>query len=269
MLTINEIGRYNKEKENAAKKLKNYSRVIIAAGSIFLFPANLGSKVYDYFMRYNDGVTKRIISSTSPERYKKIFNDYLERTVIFDKDNKRIFFEINQNSDNPGVNILENRLGEKMEIIIENRSSFLYEIDSYLRQIDLKGVPEEVVIAVAAYESCWGRNRATGCNLFGVKDFTNKGKYLRTPEYMGDAKGYEMLHRPFKVYDNEIESINHFLNLRIVRESRDDNPYKMIDNMFRRNYASDPQWPENVKKTIKSLRKNDARRIIQSSSKSI
>jgi uncharacterized FlgJ-related protein len=174
--------------------------------------------------------------------------------------------------------IIQTSLGQDMNKKIEAREpDFVYNdskefIESLNECINWQernttiwqNVPREIIIAQAVIESAYGTSRFAkqGNNLFGVMTFNLDEPHLKP---LGNKKSKFGA----KIYQNKCESVkdyiivlntgsafNHFRELRFQMLKNDDLDVLVLVETLTR-YATNPNYIKLLKKTIKSLRKEN------------
>jgi len=238
-------------------KLRNY--LFLGLATIFtIFPPQVKTnKFFDYIIRYPDNSLERKVSIVEPDYIIREFGNNINEYMFLDKDKNEVYIDV-KNKRGFGN---RDMLSPSMKQEASWKKLFLKKMNVYLKDIDLKGVPPEVVIAVAAHETQWGKYSPYN-NLYGAKDWSGNGALLKTREY--DGKSLKPVLRAFEIYESEIASIKHFLDFKIVQNSKNSDPIKMVEEMWRKGYTenNNPAWKNGVIRTIYGLNQPEAKEML-------
>ena len=241
------------KKHSFDSKLRNYLFLGLASILTIFPPQVRTNKFFDYIIRCPDNSLAKTSSIVAPEYIISELGNNINEYMFLDKSKDEVYIDVKSRRG------LENALSSKIGQEASWKELFLKKMNVYLQQIDLKGVPPEVVIAVAAHETEWGRYSPHN-NLYGAKDFSGNGAALNTHEY--DGKSLQPTVKKFRVYESELDSIKHFLDFKIVQNSKNSDPIKMIHELKERGYASDPAWESSIIRTMYGLNHPEVQEIL-------
>lgn len=132
-----------------------------------------------------------------------------------------------------------------------NQQAFLQKFDKEAEIASQQyGIPKSVILAVAGHESGFNPNATT---LFGIK---GAGVNVPTYEYINGVK--TRVNADFRTYSTTQDAFNDFAKL-IATDPRyakayanKDNPTKMVQEIKKAGYATDPTWDKKVNSYIQA-----------------
>ena len=160
-------------------------------------------------------------------------------------------------------------IAKQPEFIFNNPKEFVSTLKSCISWIEkdttkYQNIPREITIAQAILESNYGRSRfaIVGNNLFGVRTWDLKQPHMKPLNDDTSVFG-------LKIYKTKCDSVKdyiHILNTRPAFEEFRELRFKMLKmdkiDSFKlveklKRFATDPDYVELIKKTIKTLRNNE------------
>jgi len=252
---IQERKKTRKLRKDSQNRLRTY--LFLGLASIFtIFPPQVKTnKFFDYIIRYPDNSLERKVSIVEPDYIIREFGNNINEYMFLDKDKNEVYIDVKNKRGFGNRDILSPSMKQEASW----KELFLKKMNVYLKDIDLKGVPREVVIAIAAHETEWGKYSPYN-NLYGAKDFSGNGAALNTHEYNGSSLQHAV--RKFRVYESEIASIKDFIDFKNVQASKSSDSIKMIHKLKIRGYANDPAWESSIIRTVYGLNDPDVQGIL-------
>ena len=169
-----------------------------------------------------------------------------------------------------GANVVSNKIeAREPDFVYNNSKEFIKSLNDCIQWIEKdttkwQNIPREIIIVQAIIESDYGTSRFAmeGNNLFGVMTFNLELPHLKPQQNKNSKFGA-------KIYQNKCESVKDYikvlnngsafeefreLRFKMLKENNL-NVLTLVETLGR--YATNPNYIKLLKKTIKSLRKNE------------